>query len=214
MPVSPPNVEPEMRMRELLLSEVMGTTLDGTGFRESGFAELAALRVGAAIAVDSERAKPVAWPPPQLSPRIATWFGHLVALLVPYVDHLDELQAKAAPVFDVDPLMARANEENAAILAADSSRIVLAQLANRVHAHTGSITHDIFKTWMSEIKNATGVKGKDLFHPVRIAITGAHSGPDFDKLIPVIEEGAALNIGVRSVRDRIDAFVGVFQAEP
>ncbi len=115
-------------------------------------------------------------------------------------------------MFDVDPLIARANEENAAILAADSSRIVLAQLVNRVHAHTGPITHDIFKAWMNEIKDATGVRGQELFHPVRIAITGAHSGPDFDKLIPVIEEGAALNIGVRSIRDRIDSFVGAYQA--
>jgi nondiscriminating glutamyl-tRNA synthetase len=198
----------------LLPSEVMGATVDGTGFREVGFADGAMLRVEAAMGTAPEKPAPAAWPPPQLSPRIATWFGHLVALLVPYVDHLDELPAKAAPVFDVDPLVARADVENAAILAADSSRIVLAQLANRVHTHTGPITHDVFKAWMNEIKNATGVQGKDLFHPVRIAITGAHSGPDFDKLIPVIEEGAVLSIGVRSIRERIDVFVGAFQAEP
>jgi nondiscriminating glutamyl-tRNA synthetase len=212
----PPGDEPEILATEVLPSEVMGATVDGTGFREVGFAEGALIRAAVPIGVISapEEPAPAAWPPPQLSPRIATWFGHLVALLVPYVDHLDELPAKAAPVFDVDPLVARASEENTAILAADSSRIVLAQLANRVHAHAGPITHDIFKAWMKEIKDATGVRGKELFHPVRIAITGAHSGPDFDKLIPVIEEGAALNIGVRSIRDRIDVFVGAFQAQP
>jgi nondiscriminating glutamyl-tRNA synthetase len=139
---------------------------------------------------------------------IAAWFERLVTLLVPYVDHLDELPAKAAPVFDVDPVIARANEENAAILATDSTRVVLAQLANLVHAHSGPVTADGFKSWMNEIKNATGVKGKDLFHPVRIAVTGAHSGPEFDKLIPVIEEGAALGIGIRTIRERIDRFVG------
>ena len=63
---------------------------------------------------------------------------------------------------------------------------------------------------MSEIKASTGVKGKDLFHPIRIALTGAHSGPEFDKLIPLIEEGALLNLGItqragscRAIRGRL-----------
>ncbi len=63
---------------------------------------------------------------------------------------------------------------------------------------------------MNEIKAETGVKGKDLFHPVRIAITGSHSGPEFDKLIPLIEEGSRLDLPthVPSIRERIDGFVG------
>jgi hypothetical protein len=44
---------------------------------------------------------------------------------------------------------------------------------------------------------------------VRIALTGAHSGPDFDKVSPLIEDGAELGLGISSVRDRIELFVGV-----
>jgi hypothetical protein len=62
---------------------------------------------------------------------------------------------------------------------------------------------------MNEVKEAVGVKGKDLYHPVRIALTGTHSGPDFEKIVPLIEAGAALNLGVPSVRDRLLQFVGV-----
>ena len=58
-------------------------------------------------------------------------------------------------------------------------------------------------------KAASGAKGKDLFHPVRIALTGAHSGPDFDKLLPLIEGGAVLGLGIASVRERVERFVGV-----
>jgi glutamyl-tRNA synthetase/nondiscriminating glutamyl-tRNA synthetase len=62
---------------------------------------------------------------------------------------------------------------------------------------------------MNEVKSATGVKGKDLFHPVRIAITGAHSGPEFDKLVPLIEAGNALSLptAVLSVRQRVEGFL-------
>ena len=30
---------------------------------------------------------------------------------------------------------------------------------------------------MNEVKTESGVKGKDLFHPVRIVLTGAHVWP-------------------------------------
>jgi glutamyl/glutaminyl-tRNA synthetase len=65
-----------------------------------------------------------------------------------------------------------------------------------------------FNGWMNDVKAATGVKGKELFHPVRIALTGAHSGPEFDKVIPLIEDGAALGLGILDVRERLAAFVG------
>ena len=45
-------------------------------------------------------------------------------------------------------------------------------------------------------------KGKELFHPVRIVLTGAHSGPEFDKIIPLFEDGSALGLGVKSVAER------------
>jgi glutamyl-tRNA synthetase len=136
------------------------------------------------------------------------WFERLIQLLLPSVDHLDQLRTKAAPVLDFDPASARTNEENAAVLAVPSADVVLKELASRVRAHSGPITPEAFKAWMNEIKAATKIKGRELFHPVRIALTGAHSGPEFDKLIPLIEEGAALGLGIPSVRERIERFLG------
>lgn len=140
---------------------------------------------------------------------VLIWFVQLLQAFVPTVDRLGQLTAKALFLFGFDPEQVRRNEENAAILATDSSRTVLSELATRVRAHHDSVTPQIFKAWMDEIKQATGIKGKDLFHPVRIAITGTHSGPEFDKLLPLIERGAALGLGVPSVRERVEKFVGV-----
>jgi glutamyl-tRNA synthetase/nondiscriminating glutamyl-tRNA synthetase len=63
-----------------------------------------------------------------------------------------------------------------------------------------------FKELMNEVKTQAAVKGKDLFHPVRILLTGAHSGPEFDKLIPLLEEGSRLDLPthVLSVRERVE----------
>jgi len=139
---------------------------------------------------------------------VQSWFVRLLTLLIPSVDHLDQLPEKAALVFGFDPEAARANEENAAVLAAPSAGVVLSEMASRIRAHSGPVTPEVFKAWMNEIKAATKIKGRELYHPVRIAITGACSGPEFDKLIPLIEEGAALGLGILSVRERIERFIG------
>ena len=137
------------------------------------------------------------------------WFLRLLALFVPAVDRLDQLPEATAMIFGFDVEAARANEENASVLAADSARTVLGELAGRVRAHAGPVTAEDFKRWMNEVKQAAGVKGPELFHPVRIALTGTHSGREFDKLIPLIEEGTALGLGVPCVRERLERFVGV-----
>jgi glutamyl-tRNA synthetase len=137
------------------------------------------------------------------------WFASLLDVFLPAVDYLAQLPIKAAFIFGFDPAAARANEENAAVLAADSARTVLSELAGRVRTHSGYVTAEVFKTWLNEIKDATGIKGKELYHPVRIAITGFHSGREFDKIIPLIEDGAALGLAIPSVPQRIFQFVGV-----
>ena len=70
------------------------------------------------------------------------------------------------------------------------------------------MTPERFKAIVNEVKEKTGAKGKELFHPIRIVITGSHSGPEFDKLIPILEEGSALELPthVMNVRERVDAF--------
>ena len=173
-------------------------------------------------AADPERIAELAWsyfaaagflaPRDEASPAAAVdaWFGRLLALFLPSANQLDELPAKAAFVFRFDPATAHANDENAALLATESAPKVLAAFAARVVAHAGSVNPEQFKTWMNEIKVETGAKGKDLFHPVRIAITGSHSGPEFDKLIPVLEDGSQLELPVHvlGVRERIEQFMG------
>jgi glutamyl-tRNA synthetase/nondiscriminating glutamyl-tRNA synthetase len=137
------------------------------------------------------------------------WFGKLVALFLPSIDRLEQLPEKAQFVFNFDPTAARANAENVPILESDAGKKVLDAFAQCVRKHEGRVTPEQFKTWMNEIKSETGAKGKDLFHPVRIALTGVHSGPEFDKLIPIFEEGSRLPLPVHvlSVRERIEQFV-------
>ena len=40
--------------------------------------------------------------------------------------------------------------------------------------------------WTQALKQATGLKGKALFHPLRLALTGRESGPELARLMPLI----------------------------
>ena len=86
---------------------------------------------------------------------------------------------------------------------------MLTAFAGRVSGAAGKVSPEQFKAWMNEVKAETSAKGKDLFHPVRIALTGAHSGPEFDKLIPVIEAGSRLDLPmhVLRVQERVEQFL-------
>jgi glutamyl-tRNA synthetase len=148
-------------------------------------------------------------PSPELIAKRKAWFRSLLALFLPAVDQLAQLPVKSAFIFGIDPDAAHAEAENAAVLAADSARTVLSEFASRVRTHNGAVTPENFKAWINDIKAATGIKGKELFHPIRIALTGSHSGPEFDKVIPLIEDGAELGLPIPTVHDRIEQFVGV-----
>ncbi len=139
---------------------------------------------------------------------IVGWFEKLLGLFVPAVDRLDQLPEKAASV-ELDPEAIRGNEENAALLSTESAEKVLEAFGERVLADAEAITPERFKAWMNEVKAETGVKGKELFHPVRIVLTGSHSGPEFDKLIPLIEVGSRLDLPahIPSVRERVRGFL-------
>ena len=43
-----------------------------------------------------------------------------------------------------------------------------------------------FKTWMERVKAVSGRKGKALFMPVRLAVTGRPSGPELADLLPLV----------------------------
>ena len=40
--------------------------------------------------------------------------------------------------------------------------------------------------WTQAVKTATGRKGRELFHPLRLALTGRETGPELANLLPLI----------------------------
>ena len=140
--------------------------------------------------------------------RTRAWFGKVVALLVPSVNKLDELTERAGLIFRVDAAAALSAADNAEVLGSPKADEVLAAFAELVESDPAPMTPERFKAIMNQVKAKTGTKGKDLYHPVRIVFTGSHSGPEFDKLIPILEEGSQLPLPVHvmNTQERLAAF--------
>jgi nondiscriminating glutamyl-tRNA synthetase len=146
--------------------------------------------------------------PADMNGTVSGWAAKLVDLLVPYVDQLDQLPQRAGIVFRFNAAAAISAPENAEVFAWPKAKQVIRAFAQRAVAEP-TITIERFNAIMNEVKTETGAKGKELFHPVRVALIGSHSGPAFDKLIPLIEDGSRLGlpIPVKSVRERLQEFV-------
>jgi glutamyl-tRNA synthetase len=50
----------------------------------------------------------------------------------------------------------------------------------------GELSEDSWAPWTKAVSEATGRKGKDLFQPLRLALTGRPHGPEMKKLLPLI----------------------------
>jgi len=78
--------------------------------------------------------------------------------------------------FEVEP-------ESKALLTSDDSKKVFSYMIEKLN-ESDNIEYASFKQLLSETQKATSVKGKGLFQPVRIAITGQTHGPE----LPMIAE--------------------------
>ena len=47
--------------------------------------------------------------------------------------------------------------------------------------------------WTADLKALSGRKGRDLFHPLRLALTGREAGPELAALLPLIGRVRALD---------------------
>jgi glutamyl-tRNA synthetase/nondiscriminating glutamyl-tRNA synthetase len=143
---------------------------------------------------------------------VQVWLARVTELLAPSVDRLDQMPQRAELIFNYDPAAALAAPDNAEVLAWPNTDAVFTRFTVKIledeSAKAGKLATECFKLLVNEVKAETGAKGKELFHPIRIVITGSHSGPEFDKLIPILEDGSRLKLPkhVLSVCERVEEF--------
>ena len=69
---------------------------------------------------------------------------------------------------------------------------MIAALAEELARRAPLLDRDAFRAVAARVRERTGQKGKALFHPIRLALTGEPEGLELDLAVPAIERGAAL----------------------
>ena len=77
------------------------------------------------------------------------------------------------------------DDEASTLLAMPESRIALKTIAEKIKT-TDTLTPESVKALMKDVQLETGIKGKPLFMPIRLALTGQLHGVEMAQLIPVL----------------------------
>ncbi len=114
----------------------------------------------------------------------------IVSILQDSIDTLADF-AHRASIFEPNVTY---DEETQALLKTDSARRVIESMVKRLRAHEGAITPESFKELILATGQETGLKGKDLYFPIRGAMTGSVHGPDLTRVAAVKGKDVVLRL--------------------
>jgi nondiscriminating glutamyl-tRNA synthetase len=115
----------------------------------------------------------------------------ILPMAVSSVDRLEEIPDRLRFLFEFTPAVALSTHEVAEVMNTPGAREVVLALAEEL-AGLGRLDRDAFRAAAGRVKQRTGQKGRALFHPIRVALTGEAGGPELDLAVPAIDRGAEL----------------------
>jgi hypothetical protein len=141
------------------------------------------------------------------SPAQFAWCERAAALLGPQVTERRSLTDLLHPVFHYNAGELLAMVESHAVLARYAARDVLRHLALLL-LDGAPLTSESFKEIVTALKDRVGIGSREIFHPIRLALTGRAGEGELDRVILLLDEAAAASfpVAVKSARERIVEF--------
>jgi glutamyl-tRNA synthetase len=127
----------------------------------------------------------------QVSDEGLAYLASVLPIATGSVDRLDQVPGRLRALFHYSADEALADGSVRAEMTEAGARAVVAALAEEL-ATAPRLDRDRFRAVANAVKGRTGQKGKGLFHPIRIALTGLAEGPELDLAVPAIDRGAEL----------------------
>lgn len=131
--------------------------------------------------------------PEKMSEAHWKWLQRAVEALIERVDRFSDFPQQVAKLFEFSP--SEMESETRKELKTESAFKVIKLFGEKI-LQVKEFDYDKFAALAQEIKKETGCKGRNLYHPLRLALTVRGSGLELDKFIPLVEEGARLNFPV------------------
>ncbi len=119
------------------------------------------------------------------------YLASIIPIATSVVSRLDEVPPRLAFLFDYSPEFVLDHDDLRHEMQADGPRAVATALARELH-DAPRLDRGRFREVANRVKASTGQKGRALFHPIRVVLTGRAEGPELDLAVPAIERGAEL----------------------
>ena len=116
------------------------------------------------------------------------WFKQVIELVKTDLITLVEIESHISIFFDDKYKLSSEAEE---MLANDTARKVVRTFTEYLATHDAEL-QNIYSSAVKYTKEKTGAKGKELFMPIRAAITGKIHGPELDKVFAVLGKDVSL----------------------
>ena len=127
------------------------------------------------------------------SPAQFAWCERAAALLGPQVAERRTLAELLHLVFHYDAQELLAKVETHAVLSRYAARDVLRHLALLL-LDGAPLTTERFKEIITALKDRVGMGSRELFHPIRLALTGRAGEGELDRVILLLDEAAAISL--------------------
>jgi hypothetical protein len=113
-------------------------------------------------------------------------------------------------IFHYDAREILSRVESHVVMSRYAARSVLREVALRL-LDGAALTSERFKVIVTAMKEGMELRGRELFHPIRLALAGRAGEGELDRVILLLDEaaGASFAMPVKSARERIVEFCSV-----
>lgn len=142
----------------------------------------------------------------------AAWCSKATSFLGPQAADRSSLADLLGLVFHYDARAILKTTEAHVVMSRYAARDVLRQLALLL-LDGAELTSDRFSEIIATLKQGLDLRGRELFHPLRLALAGRCGEGELDRVILLLDEAAAAGFStrVKTARERILEFCSVFE---
>jgi hypothetical protein len=177
--------------------------MDSTDHSEAPVAAANSFSGADVVAILRERR----WLASQPTAEQVAWCERAAAMLGGHAADRSALSDLLALVFHYDAGEILGRVESHAVLSRYAAREVIREVALLL-LEGGALDSERFKEIVTKLKEGMDLRGREMFHPVRLALAGRAGEGELDRVILLLDEAAGLRfaVAVKSARVRILEF--------
>jgi nondiscriminating glutamyl-tRNA synthetase len=138
------------------------------------------------------------------------WCERAALLLGPHVADRQGLADLLSLIFEYDAARALCDVEAHNVMSRYAARDVVRMLARGV-LDGGACTPERFSEIVTALKAELDIRGRELFHPLRLALAGRSGEGELDRVILLVDPAWEAGFPVKTVRERMVEFCSVLE---